>query len=72
MYHSEIEKAVSLLPHAERPLIVFGKGAEIARAENGLKKLVETIGLPVLPTSMGKGLLPPRACCNSGVVASHW
>ncbi|KAE9444635.1 hypothetical protein C3L33_23467, partial [Rhododendron williamsianum] len=41
-----------------RPLIVFGKGAAIARAENGLKKLVETTGIPFLPTPMGKGLLP--------------
>ncbi|KAG5528044.1 hypothetical protein RHGRI_028845 [Rhododendron griersonianum] len=51
---SEIEKAVSLL----WPLIVFGKGAAIARAENGLKKLVETTGIPFFPTRMGKGLLP--------------
>uniref|UniRef100_A0A5B6Z7J6 2-hydroxyacyl-CoA lyase n=1 Tax=Davidia involucrata TaxID=16924 RepID=A0A5B6Z7J6_DAVIN len=55
---SEIEKAVSLLRHAERPLIVFGKGAAIARAENALKKLVESTGIPFLPTPMGKGLLP--------------
>ncbi|XP_057482300.1 2-hydroxyacyl-CoA lyase [Actinidia eriantha] len=55
---SEIEKAVSLLRNAERPLIVFGKGAAIARAENSLKKLVETTGIPFLPTPMGKGLLP--------------
>ncbi|KAF7143537.1 hypothetical protein RHSIM_Rhsim05G0052500 [Rhododendron simsii] len=55
---SEIKKAVSLLRHAERALIVFGKGTAIARAENGLKKLVETTGIPFLPTPMGKGLLP--------------
>ncbi|KAF8376699.1 hypothetical protein HHK36_031633 [Tetracentron sinense] len=54
----EIEKAVSLLRHAERPLIVIGKGAAFARAENLLKKLVECTGIPFLPTSMGKGLLP--------------
>ncbi|CAK9158570.1 unnamed protein product [Ilex paraguariensis] len=56
--HSEIEKAVSMLRQAERPLIVFGKGAAIARAENELKKLVESTGIPFLPTPMGKGLLP--------------
>ncbi|KAF7129208.1 hypothetical protein RHSIM_Rhsim10G0074200 [Rhododendron simsii] len=55
---SEIEKAVSLLRHAEWPLIVLGKGAAIAGAENGLKKLVETTGIPFLRTPMGKGLLP--------------
>eukprot|EP00262_Sarcandra_glabra_P001773 TRINITY_DN11939_c1_g1_i1.p1 TRINITY_DN11939_c1_g1~~TRINITY_DN11939_c1_g1_i1.p1 ORF type:complete len:576 (-),score=61.44 TRINITY_DN11939_c1_g1_i1:474-2201(-) len=54
----EIEKAVSLLRHAERPLIVFGKGAAFARAEDGLKTLIEKTGIPFLPTPMGKGLLP--------------
>nr|XP_010924161.1 2-hydroxyacyl-CoA lyase [Elaeis guineensis] len=53
-----IEKAVSLLRNAERPLIVFGKGAAFARAENSLKKLIETTGIPFLPTPMGKGLMP--------------
>lgn len=55
---SEIESAVSLLRKAERPLIVFGKGAAYSRAEDELKKLVELTGIPFLPTPMGKGLLP--------------
>ncbi|KAG0499135.1 hypothetical protein HPP92_003448 [Vanilla planifolia] len=54
----DIEKAVTLLRKAERPLIVFGKGAAYARAENSLKKLIETTGIPFLPTPMGKGLVP--------------
>ncbi|PIA33478.1 hypothetical protein AQUCO_04100127v1 [Aquilegia coerulea] len=54
----EIEKAVDLLKHAERPLIVFGKGAAFGRAENELKSLIEKTGIPFLPTPMGKGLLP--------------
>ncbi|KAJ6766594.1 2-HYDROXYACYL-COA LYASE 1 [Salix purpurea] len=54
----EVEKAVDLLRNAERPLIVFGKGAAYARAENELKRLVESTGFPFLPTPMGKGLLP--------------
>nr|GMD69715.1 2-hydroxyacyl-CoA lyase [Ipomoea batatas] len=55
---SEIEKVVALLRQAERPLIVFGKGAAMARAESALKTLVEKTGIPFLPTPMGKGLLP--------------
>lgn len=55
---SQIEEAVALLRGAERPLIVFGKGAAFARAEDELKKLVEVSGIPFLPTPMGKGLLP--------------
>ncbi|XP_021888301.1 2-hydroxyacyl-CoA lyase [Carica papaya] len=54
---SEIEKAVSLLRTAEKPLIVCGKGAAYARAEGELRKLVESTGIPFLPTPMGKGLL---------------
>ena len=54
---SDIEQTVSLLRNAKRPLIVFGKGAAYSRAENELKKLVETTGIPFLPTPMGKGLV---------------
>jgi len=54
----DIQSAVSLLRNAERPLIVFGKGAAYARAENPLKKLVDITGIPFLPTPMGKGLIP--------------
>nr|XP_043631750.1 2-hydroxyacyl-CoA lyase [Erigeron canadensis] len=53
-----IEKAISLIRKAERPLIVFGKGAAIAKAENEVKDLVVKTGIPFLPTPMGKGLLP--------------
>ncbi|XP_002528060.2 2-hydroxyacyl-CoA lyase [Ricinus communis] len=55
---SDFERAAELLRTAERPLIVFGKGAAYARAESELKKLVELTGIPFLPTPMGKGILP--------------
>lgn len=55
---SEVGKAVALLRQAERPLIVFGKGAAMSRAEFALKTLVESTGIPFLATPMGKGLLP--------------
>ncbi|KAK1326849.1 2-hydroxyacyl-CoA lyase [Acorus calamus] len=54
----EIDRAVSLLRHAERPLVVVGKGAAFARAEDELKALISRTGIPFLPTPMGKGLLP--------------
>ncbi|XP_051117492.1 2-hydroxyacyl-CoA lyase [Andrographis paniculata] len=53
-----IQKAVELLKTSQRPLIVFGKGAAYSRAENELTKLIESTGIPFLPTPMGKGLLP--------------
>lgn len=54
----DIQTAVSLLRNAERPLIVFGKGAAFSRAESSLKKLIDITGIPFLPTPMGKGLVP--------------
>ena len=54
---SEVQLAVSLIRNAERPLIVFGKGAAYARAEESLRKLVERTGIPFLATPMGKGLI---------------
>ncbi|KAL7090250.1 hypothetical protein ACP275_12G028800 [Erythranthe tilingii] len=56
--HSDIQKAVELLKSADRPLIVFGKGAAYAKSENELTNLIETSKIPFFPTPMGKGLLP--------------
>ena len=35
-----------------------GKGAAYARAEEAIRKLVDTTGIPFLPTPMGKGVVP--------------
>ncbi|PTR30298.1 oxalyl-CoA decarboxylase [Rhodococcus sp. OK519] len=53
-----VQRAADLLTRAERPLIVLGKGAAYARADNEIRALVETTGAPFLPMSMAKGLLP--------------
>jgi oxalyl-CoA decarboxylase len=53
-----LQRAVSLLEEARRPLIVIGKGAAYARAEDGVRRLVERTGIPFLPMSMAKGVLP--------------
>ncbi|KAF7025638.1 hypothetical protein CFC21_037799 [Triticum aestivum] len=53
-----IVEAAELLRRAERPLVVVGKGAAYARAEEAIQKLVDTTGIPFLPTPMGKGVVP--------------
>jgi 2-hydroxyacyl-CoA lyase 1 len=55
---AEIERALALLRSAERPLVIVGKGAAYARAEQDVRRFVEESGLPFLPTPMGKGVLP--------------
>ncbi|MGH8705481.1 MAG: oxalyl-CoA decarboxylase, partial [Burkholderiales bacterium] len=53
-----VQRAVELLKSARRPLIVLGKGAAYAQADADIRALVEKTGIPYLPMSMAKGLLP--------------
>lgn len=53
-----VARAVELLSTAKRPAILLGKGAAYARAEDRIKKLVETCNIPYLPMSMAKGIMP--------------
>src|SRR6266542_1883109 len=53
-----VQRALQLLKSAKRPLIVLGKGAAYAQADAEVRSLVEKTGMPYLPMSMAKGLLP--------------
>jgi oxalyl-CoA decarboxylase len=53
-----IARAMELLKNAKRPLIILGKGAAYAQADADIRALVEKTGIPYLPMSMAKGLLP--------------
>jgi len=53
-----VDRALQVLAEAQRPLIVLGKGAAYAQADPVIRRFVETTGIPYLPTSMAKGLLP--------------
>lgn len=53
-----VQRALDLLKSAKRPLILLGKGAAYAQADEEIRTLVEKSGIPYLPMSMAKGLLP--------------
>ena len=53
-----VRRALDLIKSAKRPLIVLGKGAAYAQADDRIRALVEKTGIPFLPMSMAKGLLP--------------
>jgi len=53
-----VKRALDLFKGAKRPLIVLGKGAAYAQADEEIRALVENSGVPFLPMSMAKGLLP--------------
>ncbi len=69
-----VKRALALLKSAKRPLILLGKGAAYAQADADIRALVEKTGIPYLPMSMAKGLLPDThaqsaSACRSFVLA---
>ena len=55
---SAVARALDVLRGAKRPLIILGKGAAYAQADEDIRTLVEKSGIPFIPMSMAKGLLP--------------
>jgi oxalyl-CoA decarboxylase len=53
-----VKRALDVLKGAKRPLIILGKGAAYAQADDAIRSFVEKSGAPFLPMSMAKGLLP--------------
>jgi oxalyl-CoA decarboxylase len=53
-----VQRALDLLKGAKKPLILLGKGAAYAQADADIRAFVEKSGIPYLPMSMAKGLLP--------------
>ena len=55
---AQIEKALTMLNEAERPLITAGGGIINADASERLVEFAELTGIPVIPTLMGWGVIP--------------
>src|SRR3979411_450288 len=53
-----VKRALDVLKGAKRPLIILGKGAAYAQADDQIRALVDKSGIPFRPMSMAKGLLP--------------
>ncbi|SPM29573.1 oxalyl-CoA decarboxylase [Mycobacterium terramassiliense] len=65
-----VDRALEVLRHARRPLIVLGKGAAYAQADDVIRNFVENTGIPFLPMSMAKGLLPDSHPQSAGAARS--
>jgi oxalyl-CoA decarboxylase len=65
-----VKRALDLLKGAKRPLIILGKGAAYAQADDEIRALVEKSGIPFLPMSMAKGLLPDTHPQSAGAARS--
>jgi oxalyl-CoA decarboxylase len=65
-----VQRAIDVLKSAQRPLIILGKGAAYAQADDLIRSLVEKSGIPFLPMSMAKGLLPDTHPQSAGPARS--
>jgi oxalyl-CoA decarboxylase len=65
-----VKRALDVLKSAKRPLIILGKGAAYAQADDAIRDLVERTGIPFLPMSMAKGLLPDTHPQSAGAARS--
>src|SRR6201999_944162 len=65
-----VKRAVDVLKGAKKPLIILGKGAAYAQADDEIRTFVEKSGIPFLPMSMAKGLLPDNHPQSAGAARS--
>ena len=65
-----VNRALDVLKGAKRPLIILGKGAAYAQEDETVKAFVEKSGIPYLPMSMAKGLLPDTHPQSAGAARS--
>jgi oxalyl-CoA decarboxylase len=67
---SSVKRALDVLKSAKRPLIILGKGAAYAQADEAIRSFVEKTGAPFLQMSMAKGLLPDTHPQSAGAARS--
>ncbi|MBE7367802.1 oxalyl-CoA decarboxylase [Ramlibacter pallidus] len=66
-----VQRAVDLLKSAKKPLVILGKGAAYAQADAEIRNFIEKSGIPYLPMSMAKGLLPDNHNQSASAARSY-
>jgi len=68
---SKIEEAAALINSAKKPMIVWGQGIILGKAEEELKSFVEKSGIPAAWTILGASALSSSHPLNVGMVGMH-
>lgn len=66
-----VQRAIDLLKGAKKPLVILGKGAAYAQADREVRSFIEKTGIPYLPMSMAKGLLPDNHPQSASAARSY-
>ncbi|MFL2576407.1 MAG: biosynthetic-type acetolactate synthase large subunit [Flavobacteriaceae bacterium] len=68
---SEVDAAAALISNAKKPLIVWGQGVILGKAEEEFKTFVESSNIPAAWTILGVSALPTSHPLNVGMVGMH-
>jgi acetolactate synthase-1/2/3 large subunit len=68
---ASVTAAANLINSAKKPLIIWGQGIILSKAEAELKTLIEKAGIPAAWTIMGASALPTTHPLNVGMVGMH-
>ena len=66
-----INEAVQLINEAKKPLVIFGQGVILGKAENEFKQFIEKSGMPAAWTILGLSALPTDHPQNVGMLGMH-
>jgi len=68
---SKIEEAAKIINEAKKPLVIFGQGILIGKAEKDLKEFIEKGNIPAAWTILGLSALPSNHPLNVGMLGMH-
>lgn len=71
VHAGQIKKALETLSNAKKPVFLIGGGVNISHAQSEMLRLVETTGVPVITTIMGKGAIPTTHNLYVGNIGIH-
>ncbi len=66
-----IAEAANLINAAKKPMIVWGQGVILGKAENELRAVIEKAGIPAAWTILGASAIPSSHPLNIGMVGMH-
>ncbi|MES2239098.1 MAG: biosynthetic-type acetolactate synthase large subunit [Bacteroidota bacterium] len=67
----KVKEAAEIINKAKKPMIIFGQGIILSKAEEELKALIEKSGIPAAWTILGLSALPTEHELNVGMVGMH-
>jgi thiamine pyrophosphate-dependent acetolactate synthase large subunit-like protein len=66
----QVKRAADILLNAERPMMIVGKGVRWSEPTEELRQMVETLGMPYIPSPMGRGFIPDDHPMNMSAARS--